>query len=86
MKKKKNETVVYCGPTIRGVVRRFTSFIGGVLPPELQERIDKCPALGELVVSTSALSDTNRQLKDPHSAMSVFYKAAENFIKGGGEG
>lgn len=86
IKKKKNcETVVYCGPTIPGLVRRFTSFIDGVVPTELQERIEKCSVLKELIVPANRLSETNRQLRDPHSKMSVFFKKAENFIKNGGE-
>lgn len=86
IKKKKNcETVVYCGPTIPGVVRRFTSFVDGTISSELREYADKCSAFNELIVSANNLSETNRQLRDPHSKMSVFYKKAENFIKSGGE-
>lgn len=86
MKKKKScETVVYCGPTIKGVVRRFTSFIDGVLPSELNEHIEKCPAIKELIVPANMLSDTNRQLRDPHSYMSVFFQKVEKYIKSGGE-
>ena len=84
-KKKKSEAIVYCGPTIPSVVRRCTSFIGGVIPAELQARIDQCSAFGELIVPVNRFAETNRQLRDPYSPMSAFYKKAEEFIKNRGD-
>lgn len=84
-KKKNNETVVYCGPNIRGIVRSFTSFIDGIVPNELARYAENCSAIGELIVPVTRLSEVNRQLKDPHSSLSVFYKIADNYIKTGGE-
>ena len=42
-------TRVYCGPTIRGVVKQFT-FYTGKLPPALVEKAQAIPAINALIV------------------------------------
>jgi len=43
------ETVVYCGPTVRGVTRQYTPFIGGV-PQSVKDFVAKYPIAAGLVV------------------------------------
>lgn len=42
-------TVVYCGPTVRGVARQYTVFKGGT-PQSVKDFITKYPAAAGLVV------------------------------------
>ncbi len=87
MKKKKVEakkSVIYCGPTVPHLVRRYTSFVDGILPAELQAFIDENPVFKELIVSVNKLADASRQLRNPHSSLSVFYEKAQTILKNKG--
>lgn len=87
MKIKKVEakkTVVYCGPSIPGIVRRNKSFVNGVLPDDFQEFVNEHPIFKELIVPANELAETNRQLRNPHSSISVFFEKAQLILSKGG--
>lgn len=84
IKKKKVEarkTMVYCGPSIPYIVRRYTSFTNGIIPNELTEIIEKYSVFKELIVSINELADAKRQLRNPHSPMSVYYEKAQSILR-----
>lgn len=74
------ELKIYIGPTLRGMVSG-TVFKGG-FPPAFLEAAGKCPALKELAVPVNRLPQVNRELLDPDSAMSRFYRMAQEYRKG----
>ena len=87
MKIKKVEakkTVVYCGPSIPGIVRRNKSFVDGVLPDDFKKFVDEHPIFKELLVPVNELAETNRQLRNPHSSISVFFEKAQLILSKGG--
>lgn len=71
---------IYLGPNLKGVLRG-TVFLNG-LPPALEEAIRKLPVVAELVVPVSNIRQANRELADPDSALSRFYRAVESNKEG----
>jgi hypothetical protein len=61
-KRVESSTLVYCGPSIPGVVKQYTFFRNG-LPAPLAEAIEKNPVIGELVIKLELLPDAMRQLR-----------------------
>lgn len=76
---KKTANVVYCGPTIVGVTKKYTVYASG-LPPALQEKVNECKELEQLVVAVEELPTAMRQLKDKNSRMYRLYQSAERKI------
>ena len=66
-------TRVYCGPTIRGVVKQFT-FYTGKLPPALVEKAQAIPAINALIVPLEAFPATRVALFNPDSAEAAIYR------------
>ena len=54
-------TVVYCGPTIPGVAKQYTSYTNGVTAP-LAEAIEKYPPVGGLVIPLDQLPEAMKKL------------------------
>ena len=52
-------TLVYCGPTIPGVAKQFTSYRGGI-PEALAAAQKKAPVLGGLIVPLDQLPEAMR--------------------------
>lgn len=71
---------IYLGPNLKGVMRG-TVFLNG-LPPALEEAIRKMPVITELVIPVSNIRYANRELTDPDSALSRFYRAVESNKEG----
>lgn len=76
----REEKRIYIGPSLKGIVHG-TVFQSG-LSSALEEMIRKMPVVAELVVPVSRLQKANRELADPGSAMSRFFKIAEDYRKG----
>lgn len=74
--------VVYCGPTLKGIVKQFTVFTNG-LPTAVDELIAKNPVVGNLVIPVDELAAFRAELKTPGSAASVIFTEASKIIKGG---
>lgn len=64
---------VYIGPSFRGVTSG-TIYLGE-LPEHLKAKIQKLPALGELVVPIERLAQAQQALKDANSDLSMIYEA-----------
>lgn len=62
--KKEPENVVYLGPSIPKCVNHGTVFSGGI-PPFLEEKIEKIPAIRGLIVPVSLYAETAMGVKTP---------------------
>ena len=80
LKAGENIRKIYIGPSLKGIARG-TVFQNG-LTPELKERIQKTPAIAELVVPVGRLRDANRELADSDSALSRFFQIVEKYKEG----
>lgn len=69
---KKQETVVYVGPTIPGIGSRNMVLNNG-LTEELKEAIEKEPAIASLIVPISELAAANKSINTQTGATYVFY-------------
>ena len=58
----KRETVMYIGPTVRGVVINGTLFKDGKLPALVEKRTEEMPVLQSLFVPVSKLAEAQREL------------------------
>lgn len=68
---------VYCGPTVRGVVKQYTVFAGGI-PKALSDFIGKHPAAKALLVPVEHFARTRQQLGNPASAEAILYHKIES--------
>lgn len=75
-----NDTVVYCGPDIRNVVKQFTVFQGD-LPVMVKDQIDKTPLIGKLVVPVTELSRMRKSMVETGTPENIWY----NKILSGGD-
>ena len=78
--KKERVQRIYLGPNLKGVLRG-TVFLNG-LPPALEEAIRKVPVVAELVVPVRNIRQVNRELANPDSALSRFYRAIKSNKEG----
>lgn len=75
------ESKIYIGASFKGVATG-TVFKGGKLAPALEDAIKAVPAIKELVIPVSKLVDARKQLQNKDSALSRFYEAAKNDVRG----
>lgn len=64
---------VYCGPTVRGVARQYTTYQGGI-PDTLRDFIKEHPEARRLVVSTAEFPTMRKRLDTPGTAETKLYK------------
>ena len=64
---------VYCGPTVRGVARQYTTYQGGI-PDALRDFIKEHPEARWLIVSTARFPATRKRLDTPGTAEAKLYK------------
>lgn len=76
--KQSNNTLVYIGPTITGVVKEGTAFTSG-LPESLKDMMKENPLLNRMVVSVNNLAEAMNEVRDSGSALNAIY----NKILGG---
>ena len=74
-------TLVYCGPTIPGVAKQFTSYQGGI-PEALAAAQKQTPVLGGLTVPLDQLPEAMRQLREKTGPIYV-PKGTETKLTGG---
>lgn len=62
----KNEarTRVYCGPSVRGVARKYTSF-SGELPESMKRFIEQHPMAESLIVPYDKVAETRARMEQP---------------------
>lgn len=71
---------IYIGPSLRGVAHG-TVFQNG-LSPALEDMACRIPAVAELVVPINQLRQANRELEDPDSVLSRFFRMVETSKEG----
>ncbi len=64
---------VYCGPTVRGVTRQYTTYQGGI-PDELRDFIKKHPQARKLIVSPGQFANLRKRLDTPGTPEAELYK------------
>lgn len=67
---------VYCGPTIPGVAKQYTTYTNGT-PAALAEAIKAKPVLGGLVVPLEQLPEVRRQFHAGAGHYFNLYRAAQ---------
>ena len=70
---------VYCGPTVRGVARQYTTFQGGI-PDALRDFIREHPEARQLIVSTAQFPAMRKRLDTPGTAEAKLYKRVKEQI------
>lgn len=70
---------VYCGPTVRGVARQYTTFQGGI-PDALRDFIKEHPEARQLIVSTAQFPAMRRRLDTPGTAEAKLYKQVKELL------
>ena len=70
---------VYCGPTMRGVARQYTTFQGGI-PAALRDFIKEHPEARQLIVSTAQFPAMRRRLDTPGTAEAKLYKQVKELL------
>ena len=68
---------VYCGPTVRGVARQYTTYQGGI-PGSLKEFIKEHPAARGLIVSTEKFAGIRKRLETHGTAEAIIYKKVKD--------
>lgn len=72
-------TVVYCGPSIRGVARQFTVYSNGV-PGELRAVAEKHPVIGGLIVPLNRFANVRAALYEVGTAENILYEKAKELL------
>ena len=70
---------VYCGPTVRGVARQYTTYQGGI-PDTLRDFIKEHPEARQLIVSTAQFPAMRRRLDTPGTAEAKLYKRVKELL------
>lgn len=69
-------TVVYCGPSIKGVARQYTAYNNGI-PEGLKQAAEKNKILAALIVPMEDLPEAMRQLRQRSGRIYTLYKAVQ---------
>ena len=69
-------TVVYCGPSIKGVARQYTAYNNGI-PEGLKQAAEKNKILAALIVPLEDLPEAMRQLRQRSGRIYTVYKAVQ---------
>lgn len=68
---------VYCGPTIKGVVRQYTVYYGE-LPEALAEFIHKHPEIRNLLVGMERFAEVRKALNTSGTAEAILFQKIKN--------
>ena len=68
---------VYCGPTVRGVARQYTTYMGGI-PEPLKEFVKEHPAVRGLIVPTEKFAAVRKRLETRGTAEAIIYKRVKD--------
>ena len=79
-KKGSGESIIYLGPTIKGVAQSGTVFNGGTLTGEAKTAINRFPSIERLFVPLSDLPQAVRELKSNQSVLSTIYRKTREFF------
>ena len=75
------ENVIYLGPDIPNVAAGSTVFEGGVLPEEVNEKIEALPILSSLFVPVSGMVEKVKELNKAGSSANTIYARVKAEIK-----
>lgn len=64
---------VYCGPTVRGVSRQYTTYVGGV-PEELEAFVRRHPEARGLIVSVDSFPTVRERLNRSGTAEAILFR------------
>lgn len=64
---------VYCGPSVRGVAKQYTTYMGGI-PEPLQELIQAHPTARAMLVAPGKFAAFRKRLETTGTAEAVLYK------------
>lgn len=67
---------VYCGPSVKGVARQYTTYQGGI-PDALRKFIQEHPKALGLIVSTGKFQAMRRRLETPGTMEAELYKSVK---------
>lgn len=70
---KPEKSVVYCGPSIRGVVRQYTVFTGDI-PELLAGFIKEHPVANALIVPTERFAEVRSKVETAGTAEAILFK------------
>lgn len=73
---KNQETLVYCGPTIKGVVQQYAHFTKGI-PKNLKEYIATHKSVKKLIVPLDKLIETKRNIHTAGTVENLTYNKIE---------
>lgn len=68
----KTAPCVYCGPTVRGVVKQYTVFAGNI-PEPLQAFIAQHPEAKALLVAVDRFAEVRKKMETAGTAESILY-------------
>jgi hypothetical protein len=72
---------VYCGPSVKGVTRQFTTYCGG-LPEEMQKLLRRFPRMGELIVAPAKIEGVRKRMETPGTAERALYQQLKQALGG----
>ena len=75
-------TVIYCGPTIAGIAKQFSTYTNGI-PTALANKAAEIPAMSALVIPINELPEVRAQLGDGKGPIFTIYNEVQRIIKGG---
>ena len=70
---------VYCGPTVRGVARQYTTYQGGI-PDTLRDFIKEHQEARQLIVPTSRFPSMRKRLDTPGTEEAKLYKRVKELL------
>lgn len=73
-------TVVYCGPTVKGIAPQYTVFVDG-LPEKLKEKVEQVPLLNALIVPLDKLAETRVKIDQEGARENILYNKATDLMK-----
>ena len=79
LKKTKESACVYCGPSVRNVVRQYTVY-SGAIPESLTAFLQAHPAAKALLVSLDKFAATRKNLETKGSAEAVLYNKIKSEV------
>ena len=71
--------MVYVGPSIRGVVRQYTTFTNG-LPKDLDKKAEEIPAIRGLIVPVNQLPKAMADIRNREGLCYALYKKVQSKI------
>jgi hypothetical protein len=76
IKREEPKTVVYVGPNVGAVLRKFCVFKNG-LPDTLTPLLKEKPTLSDLFVDVDQLPQVTKDLENSDSAISILYSSID---------